>query len=161
MKRIFSKLIDEGFEIGILLKFIHGFFEILTGIFLATPGRLITDNLIIALTRAEIAEDPRDLIANYLIKLGNSVSGGINLFAVFYLVFHGIINTALAIALLKNKMWAYPLSIAVFTLFIIYQVYRYFYTYSLLLLLLTVFDIFVVVIIFLEYKKKLKTNRKA
>lgn len=160
MKIFFSKLIDEGFEIGILLKFLHGFFEILVGIFLATPGRLVTDNLIIVLTRAEIAEDPNDLIANYLIKLSNNISNSVNLFAVFYLVFHGIINTALAIALLKNKMWAYPLSIAIFSLFIIYQVYRYFYTHSLLLLLLTVFDIFVVVIIFLEYKRKFKANRK-
>lgn len=160
MKKIFGKLLDEGFEIGILLKFLHGFFEILLGIFLATPGRLITDNLILALTQSEIAEDPNDLIANYLIKIGNSVSSDINFFAVFYLIFHGVVNTGLAIALFKNKMWAYPLSITIFSLFIIYQVYRYFHTYSLLLLLLTVFDIFVVVFISLEYRKRLRISHK-
>jgi len=156
MKRIFSKFIDEGFEIGVLLKFIHGFFEILTGIFLATPGRLITDNVIFYLTQSEIAEDPNDLVANYLINIGNSVSSGINFFAVFYLLFHGIINAGLAIALFKNKIWAYPWAITTFGIFIIYQIYRYFYTHSFLLLVLTILDMAIVVFVALEYKKRLK-----
>jgi uncharacterized membrane protein len=160
VKKIFSKLIHESFEIGILLKFFHGLFEVLVGIFLATPGRLVTDNLIIALTQQEISEDPDDLIANYLIKIGKSISPGINLFAVFYLIFHGIVNLLVATALLKNKIWAYPLAMVIFGLFVIYQIYRYFHTHSLMMLVLTLFDVFIVTVIFLEYKKKRKGLQK-
>ena len=156
MKKLFNKLIDETFDVGILLKFLHGFFEILGGLFLASPGRQITDNVIVALTRGEIAEDQKDFIANYLIKISSQVSGNVNFFAVFYLIFHGIVNAGLAIALLKNKLWAYPLAIVTFIIFTVYQIYRYSYTYSLSLLLLTLFDVFLVVVVYLEYKKKLK-----
>ncbi len=156
MKINFRKIIDDGFDIGILLKLIHGFFEILSGIFLITPWRAVTDSAIFLLTREEIAEDPRDIVANYLIGLGNSISGGVNLFAVFYLLFHGAINTALAIALFKKKIWAYPVAIVIFGLFIIYQTYRFFYTHSFALLILTLFDIIIVVFVALEYRKKIK-----
>ena len=153
MKINFRKIIDGGFDIGILLKFIHGFSEILSGIFLVTPWRAITNNAIFVLTREEIAEDPHDIVANYLVGLGNSISGGINLFAVFYLLFHGAVNTAIAIALFKKKLWAYPVAIVIFGLFIIYQAYRYFYTHSFTLLILTVVDIIIVVFVALEYRK--------
>jgi len=161
MRNIFDKkVIDEIFDVGILLKFLHGFFELLTGIFLVTPGRIVADNLVIAITRAEIAEDPSDLIANYLIHVTGNVAGGVNFFVVFYLLLHGIVNTALAFALLKNKMWAYPWAIAIFGLFIVYQIYRYLHTYSLLLLFLTIFDIFIVAVIWLEYNNKKKKSKK-
>jgi len=157
MKNVFSKkLIDRTFEIGVLIKSMFGIFEILAGIFFATPGRLITNNLILSLTQQEISEDPKDFFANYLIKAANVLSPGINFFAVVYLIFHGVVNIFLAIFLLKNKIWAYPWAIIGFSLFIIYQIYRYYHTHSQLLMILTVFDIFIVLIVFVEYKRKSK-----
>lgn len=155
MKNVFiKKLIDKTFEIVILLKSFFGFFEILAGIIIAVSGKLMVNNLIVALTRSEIKEDPKDFIANFFIKAGNNFSGGIHTFAFVYLVFHGIINIFLGVALLKNKIWAYPWAISGFSLFILYQLYRYTNTHSPLLLILTAFDTFIVLIILLEYKKK-------
>jgi uncharacterized membrane protein len=155
VKRIFSKkIIDKIFEIGILIKSFFGFFEVLAGIVLAVSGRLMVGNLIIALTQQEISEDPSDSIANYLIKSANSFSAGSHTFAIIYLVLHGAINMFLAVALLKNKVWAFPWAIAGFGTFIFYQTYRYLHTHSLLLLLLTIFDLFMVAIIYLEYKRR-------
>ena len=155
MKNVFiKKIIDKTFEIVILLKSFFGFFEVLAGIIIAVSGRLMVNNLIVALTKSEISEDPRDSIANFLIKLGNNFSGGIHTFAFVYLVCHGIINIFLAVALLKNKIWAYPWAIGGFSIFIIYQFYRYSNTHSSLLLFLTLFDILIVLVILLEYKKK-------
>ena len=146
MKNIFSKKnIDKIFEIGVLIKALFGFVEILTGL----AGKLIVNNLMIVWTQQEILEDPHDLIANSLIKIGNSFS----LFAIIYLIVHGIINITLVAALLKKKVWAYYLAMGAFSIFIVYQIYRYFHTYSIILLCLTIFDIFFVFIIFLEYKK--------
>ena len=161
MKNIFDrKLLDETFEIGILIKSFVGFFEILAGLLLATSGRLIINNLIIILTQQETLEDPKDFFANYLINASKSLTGDPNIFAIVYLIFHGVVNIFLAIFLLKGKLWAYPTAIGLFSLFLIYQIYRCFHTHSLLLLLLTIFDAFVVVLIFLEYKKKLSKNNE-
>lgn len=158
MRAFLKKLIDQIFEIGILIKSVFGIFEILAGIIVALTGKLMVDNLIIALTKSEIAEDPKDFLANFLVKISDNLSTGTQIFAVVYLIFHGIINIFLAVALFKNKIWAYYLAIVGFSAFIIYQIYRYFYTQSLLLLILTFFDIFIVIIVFLEYKNKKRKN---
>jgi uncharacterized membrane protein len=76
------------------------------------------------------------------------------------LVFHGAVNIFLAVALLKNKMWAYPWAISGFCLFAIYQIFRYFHTYSLLLLILTIFDIFIISLVWMEYKNNLKRSKR-
>ncbi len=151
-----KKIIDRTFEIGVLIKSFFGFFEVLAGIVFAVSGKLIINNIIIAFAEQEIAGDPNDIFANYLIKSVNDFSAGSYLFAVIYLMLHGVINVFLAVALLKNKLWAYPLATAGFGAFIIYQTYRYFHTYSPMLLILTAFDVFIVFIILLEYKRKAK-----
>ncbi len=152
----YKNLLDETFEIGILLKAFVGFFEVLAGSVLAFSGRLIINNLIIIMTQQEISEDPKDLFANFLIKTSNNFSGSAHVFAVVYLIFHGVMNVFLAIFLLKGKFWAYPVAIGLFSLFLIYQIYRCIYGHSLLLMALTVFDIFVILLVFLEYKKQIK-----
>jgi len=58
--------------------------------------------------------------------------------------------------LLKNKIWAYPLAMAGFGSFTIYQVFRYFHNHSILLLFLILFDILMIAVILLEYKTKKK-----
>jgi uncharacterized membrane protein len=156
-----KKLIDKIFEIVILIKSFFGLFEFLSGVVFAVSGKLIINNIIIKFAEQEIADDPSDFIANYLIRITHDFTAGSYLFAVIYLIFHGIINLALVIALFKNKIWAYPLAMAGFGGFIFYQTYRYFHTHSALLLILTVFDIFVVFIIYLEYRKKLLKIKNA
>jgi len=162
MKKFLSKkFVDKAFEIGILIKSIFGFFEVLVGIAFAISGKLIVNNVVIALTQQEVSEDPKDLIANYLIRISNNFSTGTNLFAISYLIFHGLTNIILAVALVKNKIWAYHWALTGFSLFIIYQVFRYFDTHSSLLLFLTLFDILVVIVIMLEYNSKKKKRKLA
>ena len=149
-----AKLIDKIFEIGVLIKALFGFFELCGGILFAISGQKIVDSFIVRLAEQEMAEDPNDLIANYIIKLTNDFSLGTQIFASFYLISHGIVNIFLAVFLLKGRLWAYPTAIALFSVFIFYQVYRFFHTYSFLLLLLIVFDVLIVSVIWLEYKKR-------
>jgi uncharacterized membrane protein len=56
------------------------------------------------------------------------------------------------IALLKNKLWAYPWSLVVLGSFILYQIYRFTFTHSLALIVLTVFDLAVIWLIWREYQ---------
>ena len=56
------------------------------------------------------------------------------------------------IGLLRNKLWAYPVSLAVLGLFIIYQLYRFSYSHGVGLLVLTGFDGVVMGLVWHEYR---------
>lgn len=140
------------FKIGLLLKGIHGLTEIIGGaVLFSTPNRLST--LTRFLTKHELSEDPRDLVANFLLNLNRSFSISTQHFAVFYLMTHGIIKCTLILLLWRRKLWAYPLSIVSLILFIVYQVYRYTLTQSAFLILLTIFDAVMIALTYLEYKR--------
>ena len=158
-KEITKKLVDKIFEIGILLKAVFGFFEILGGILFIFSRDWLVNNLFLLLAKAEIAEDPNDFFAGYLAKLVANLAFGRQIFAILYLLFHGVINIFLAISLAKGKVKTYPAVIAVLCGFIFYQIYKYLHTFSLPLLALTLFDIFFVVVVWLEYRKKKRLQK--
>ena len=65
---------------------------------------------------------------------------------------HGVIKLWLIIGLLRRKLWYYPLAIAVFGLFIVYQLYRYSFTNSVWLLVLSAVDAAVIALTWHEYR---------
>jgi uncharacterized membrane protein len=73
-------------------------------------------------------------------------------FYAFYLLSHGLVKVVLVFFLLREKLWAYPASIAVFGLFIGYQLYRYSFTHDVGLILLSIFDLFVIYLAVHEYR---------
>jgi len=73
-------------------------------------------------------------------------------FYAFYLLSHGIVKVFLVIGLLRNKLWAYPVSLVVLGVFIVYQLYRFSYTHGFGLMVLTVFDVVVMGLIWHEYR---------
>lgn len=149
-----KKIVDDAFHWGVTIKFLIGLGEAVVGIIFAFFGKFIVNNFIVVLARQEIAENPHDLIANFLIKSAGEFSAGSHIFAVAYLLIHAAVNIFLAVSLLKNKLWAYPTAIVAFGIFIFYQFYRYLHTNSPLLLLFTIFDLFIIVVVWLEYKNR-------
>jgi uncharacterized membrane protein len=73
-------------------------------------------------------------------------------FYAFYLLSHGLVKSVLVVGLLREKLWAFPASIAVFGAFILYQLYRYSYTHDLGLIALSIFDLFVIGLAVHEYR---------
>lgn len=148
-----SNIFHKSFEIGILLKAINGALEIISGILLIflNPDRL--NKVMVLLTQGELSEDPKDIIANYMIKLGSKFTINTQYFGVFYLVSHGLIKVILVILLWKRKIWAYPVTIIILTLFVVYQIYRYTISSSVGLILLTILDIIVIFLTFIEYRR--------
>lgn len=55
-------------------------------------------------------------------------------------------------ALLRNKLWAYPVAIVVFGGFIVYQIYRFTLTGEFGLITLSLFDLMVIWLVWPEYK---------
>ncbi len=152
-----EKNIHRLFEISVLLKGLHALLEVVGGLFLLFISTGTIAQSLTWLTQDELVEDPHDIVARYFIHAGEQLSAG-KQFASLYLLSHGLIKLALVIGLLKNKLWAYPWSIIVLGLFMIYQVYRYTYTHAIGLILLTLFDVVVLWLIWHEYRLVAKSR---
>ncbi len=140
------------FRISMVLKGLDGIVEIAGAICLwvVSPEWLV--HVVRMLTRDEIAEDPHDLVANFLRHAAGHFSLSGQHFMAFYLLAHGVVKIFVVAALLRGKLWAYPIAVAVFSAFIVYQTYRFALTESIGLLALTVIDLVVIFFIWLEYR---------
>lgn len=140
------------FRLSILLKGAHALLECAAGLLLAFAGTSAMSRLVERLTQDELLEDPNDFLARHLLELAGGLSGSTQRFYAFYLLSHGVVKLLLVLALLRNRLWAYPASLVVFGLFIVYQLYRFSYTHSPGLVALSVLDLVVIVLIWHEYR---------
>jgi uncharacterized membrane protein len=154
MKKESQQNIHKLFVISLALKAINGVLETCLGILFFFTSR--ASEWLGLLASNELVDDPNDFFATWLDKFLSHFGANAQMFAAFYLVSHGVIKVFLIWALFKNKVWAYPSSIAVFCLFIAYQTQRYFHTHSVFLLFLDVFDLFVIWLVWKEYQGLLK-----
>jgi uncharacterized membrane protein len=69
------------------------------------------------------------------------------------MLLHGTTKLVVIWLLWKKKLWAYLPAVAVFGLFIAYELYSYMHSQSLLVLLIVIIDLAIVVLIILEYKR--------
>jgi uncharacterized membrane protein len=147
-----EKRIHQIFVVSVLFKGAHALIEIAGGIALYL---ISTATIISAINRwsyDELVEDKNDWIATHLLQFAQTFSVAEHHFYAFYLLSHGIIKSALVIGLLREKLWAYPASFAVFGAFIAYQLYRFSFTGDVGLILLSIFDAFVIVLAVHEYR---------
>jgi uncharacterized membrane protein len=143
--------IHQIFQLSVLLKGAHALIECLGGIALALVSTSSIANFVNAITQDELIKDPNDFVATHLLTMAHNFSVQTQHFYAFYLLSHGIVKVALVVGLLKEKLWAYPASLIVLTLFVLYQLYRFSYTHGLGLIVLTLFDIVVMGLIWHEY----------
>jgi uncharacterized membrane protein len=107
-----------------------------------------------SLTAHELARDPHDFVARHLLHSASQLSHSTTLFAAIYLLSHGIAKVVLVVALLRERLWAYPWTIALLGAFIVYQIYRLSYRFTVGLALLTLFDVFLVWLTTIEWRKR-------
>ena len=152
--------LDRVFEIGIIVKGLNGLAELLGGLLLlfATPRSI--HRLAVVLTQGELSEDPHDLVARYLLHTANGLTGNAVVFGAVYLLLHGAVKVVLVIALLLNKLWAYPCMIVVLLIFIGYQLYRIALHPGVGLIALTVFDALIVALTWREYHRQRRITKQ-
>lgn len=101
----------------------------------------------------ELAEDPSDILYIGADKLFSHFSSHVTYFLALYFIFWGVIDIALSLNLLHKKLWAFPLSIYLIGIFVVYEIYRFFHTHSVILLGIIVIDFFILYLIQHEHKK--------
>ncbi len=159
MKLFPEKDYHELFRIGILVKAVDGIIEAATGTFIYFANYMAVNGLLLSAFHQEVAESPRDPFWGYLINewhhflLSSHTFWGLLFFA------HGAVKLFLSVMLLKNRLWAYPVTAIVFALFAGYELYSAISGSSVFLWTIGIFDVIVVGLILHEYKhiKKIRT----
>ena len=162
MKKSLSKdtIINIGFYGGMLIKGVNALIEFLGGILMIALNHESLNRLIELIALPELRQDPNDVLMNYLIALGRNLSFGSQHSIAVYMLLHGSIKMAVIYLLWNKKIWAYKPAVAVFGLFIVYEIYSYVHSGSVLMLLIIIIDAAIIALIILEYKrlKAHKTN---
>jgi uncharacterized membrane protein len=147
-----EKRIHQVFVVSVAAKGIHALIEIVGGLALYLTSTATILGWINSFSQGELTEDPNDWIATKVLEFGQHFSVEQHHFYAFYLLSHGVVKSVLVYGLLREKLWAYPASFAVFGAFIAYQLYRYSFTHDFALILLSIFDLFVIALAVHEYR---------
>lgn len=153
-------LLESTFRVSLVLKGLDGVLELVGGVLLLmmAPGQIGV--IVRTLTQHELAEDPNDLIAGWLMHLAETMTVSVSLFGAFYLLLHGLVKIVLVWAVLKNKLWAYPWMIVFLLIFIVFQTYQLWGSFSWGLLLLTLFDLWITWLTWHEFRSHQSRNAK-
>ena len=139
------------FHASLWVKGGHGLTEVLGGLALAFLSHDLIVQMATALTRAELIEDPRDIVANAVHTAAEGFTTDAQSFVAWYLFSHGLIKLVLVAAVLTNRVWAYPAFIAAMIGFILYQVYRMRFDVTFVLVAIKVLDLVVLFPVWHQY----------
>ena len=148
-----ERSIHLAFRVSLGLKAVFAAAEILAGIGTYFVTQQLVFKVVERITRRELLEDPRDSIANYLLESAQHFSVSTRNFTAAYLLIHGAVKLWLISGLLRERLRYYPASIAIFALFVVYQLYRFTLTHSLWLVLITAVDVVVIGLTWHEYRQ--------
>ena len=103
---------------------------------------------------AELAADPDDWLARYMIVQSRSFSADEMAFYATYFLMHGLLHLVVVVALLAGALWAYPAAIATLVGFILYQTIEWLHVGGILLPILNVIDIVVIYLTVREWRQR-------
>jgi uncharacterized membrane protein len=149
-----SSLLDRTFHAGIAIKGFDGVLECIGGVLIWFIKPTSMNGILRFASMHDLPGKYDEIIVAQLFHLTQTLANGGKLFASMYLITHGLSKVVLVVALWLNKLWAYPLTIFVFAVFCVYQMYRYTHTHSIWLVLLTIFDLFLIYLTWREYQQK-------
>ena len=152
--------LHELFEVGILLKGINGALELIGGTVVLFVSAAKIQSFLFFITAGEVADDPTDAFSNFVRTTASHYTASSQHFLVFYLFTHGIVKLALIYVLYKEKIWAFPAAMSIFSLFVVYEAYRFLHTYSPFLLLAITFDLIIILLIWSEYRYRARLSPK-
>lgn len=155
MKKPLNKdtIINIGFYSGLGIKAVNALVEFIGGFLMIVLNHEWLNRAIRLIAIPELIEDPNDFIMNHLIILGQNLSISSQHSVALYMLLHGTTKLVVIWLLWKKKLWAYLPAVAVFGLFIAYEIYSYMHSQSVLMLLIVVIDVAIAILIILEYKR--------
>lgn len=154
MKWLRERYWHELFEAGVFFKALNSMWEIVAGVFLLTALRNWFTHTFIYVSIQEFLGRSDDFPFTYAQSHLMHVPPNSRVFIGVYLLFHGLMNAFLSYNLYRDRLWAFPVSMAFTSAFFIYQVYRLAHTHSPLLLAISILDIAFIVLTYHEYRRQ-------
>lgn len=147
-----ERIFDLVFLIGVVFKGVDGLAELIGGAVLlfVTPEQLF--GVARAVFASELAEDPDDPIANFVLRSVAHLDANATTFLAAYLLVHGIVKLAVVVALFFGSRRIYPWAMLVLIGFLAYQIYELFTTPSAGIVVLTVFDAVIIALTWREWR---------
>ena len=153
-----SELEKKLFNFGMKWRIGYGFFRILFGLALLKVVGTPLIEVFSTLMKHELVEDPSDILYSFITNILTNHPLYITYFLALYFIFWGIIDVVLSYNLIKHRLWAFPASFILISLFVIYEAIRFSRTHSFILLGVILLDTIILGLIWREYKKlKLST----
>lgn len=141
------------FRLGMWWRILYGIIRLFVGFaFLKLVNTPLID-LLYKLTSTEIGEDPTDFFIGILNSFLQVHPLTVTYFLSAYLIFWGMVDIFLSVSLLKHRLWAFPVTLWLIALFVLYMFYRFTHTHSPILLATIVFDFWIFWLISREFKK--------
>lgn len=141
------------FKYGMWWRIFYGILRTISGlILLRMVGRPFAD-IVEGFTGDELRSYRFDPLFNLLNTFFNHFPYTVTHFVAAYLIFWGLMDIILSIALLRHKIWSFHISIYLIGFFTLYEVYRFFQNHSKTLLLVIFVDTVILWIIHKEYLK--------
>jgi len=152
-----EKSVYEFFLLSVLAKGAISLVEVVSGtaLFFIPPAFIVASATFILsyLPQGHIVSAVTGEVAKY--------TTGTVTFVALYLLSRGLIKIFLIAALLKNLLWAYPASLVVLALFVIYQGYQIITSHSIIVTAITIFDLVVMYFIWREWRIVLRHRTKS
>lgn len=147
------EFVERTFNVVLVLKALFAVSEVVGGIAMIflTPQRL--QQLIHWVTQGRLHGNLNDFFIKHLLIFGQHFTGSSQWVAAIYLLSHGLIKFVVIFFLWRRILRAYPISIVVIALFIVYQLYDIITRHSITMGLATVVDIAMIVLTIMEYRR--------
>jgi uncharacterized membrane protein len=140
------------FRVGVWLKGLDGLVELGGAAALEILGRPGIHDVARFLVRHELGEDPGDPLAHLVLDVAHRMRGDTLRFTVLYLAFHGAVKVWLALFLLRDRLWAFPVALALLGLFLAFQCWELVTGPTVVLGALTVLDFAILALIWREWR---------
>ena len=140
----------ELFKWSLILKGLISVGEVFAGIILFfIPAPYVIS--FVQMLGTKLAGYADNAITLHVVKELAAFSAGSALFVSLYLLSRGLIKCFLIGALLRNILWAYPASLIVLALFLVYQAYEIATKGSIFVVAISIFDLIVMYLIWREW----------
>jgi len=146
-----EKTIYELFCISIWLKIIGSAGEMIAGSLIALIPSTYVLHVALFLTQGDTGGEADDFFARELMTLAHTFAISNDLLIGVYIFVRGFIQFLLSLALLRNKLWAYPLLVLILVILVGTQLWAISLSQSIATAALTLVDIITIYLVWHEY----------
>lgn len=148
------------FVVSMWWRIFYGAIRLLGALFLVKKIGLPVSSVFEKIFRRELIDDPSDLTARVFSKTFGHTHYMITHFLVLYLIFWAVIDIWLSVDMLRQKLFAFSVSMYLISFFLLYEIFRAFHTHSRTLTFFITIDAIIFWLIIKEYRKLRRQSQR-